>query len=93
MRENLKPQDIFEYRHHGKMDESTKRKLEQVGVSSFDELIDQTIPKSIRLKEPVKLPEPLTELAFLDEAKALAGKIRYSNLILGKDIMAPKHRR
>jgi glycine dehydrogenase len=90
MRENLKPQDIFEYRHHGKMDESTKRKLEQVGVSSFDELIDQTIPKSIRLKEPVKLPEPLTELAFLDEAKALAGKNKIFKSHIGQGYYGTK---
>ena len=74
MRENLKPQDIFEYRHHGKNDESTIKKLQRIGVNSVEELIDQTIPKSIRLNEPIQLPEPLTEQAFLVETKNLASK-------------------
>jgi glycine dehydrogenase len=65
MRPNLKPQDIFEYRHHGKLDETTKIKLQKIGVDSIDELIDQTIPSSIRLKETIKLPEPLTEPILL----------------------------
>ena len=53
MRGNLEPQDIFEYRHHGKNDASTKIKLQKIGVNSIDELINQTIPKSIHLKEPI----------------------------------------
>ncbi|MCK5469106.1 MAG: hypothetical protein KAI99_11360, partial [Cyclobacteriaceae bacterium] len=69
MRGNLKPQDVFEYRHHGKFDESTKIKLQKIGVKSVDELIDQTVPKSIRLKKAIQLPEPLTEYAFLNETK------------------------
>jgi len=90
MRENLKPQDIFEYRHHGKNDKSTKRKLDQIGVSSVDDLINQTIPKSIRLKEPIKLPEPLTELAFLEETKDLAAKNKTFKSLIGQGYYGTK---
>ena len=90
MRKNLKPQDIFEYRHHGRFDESTKKKLQKVGVSTMDELIDQTIPKSIRLKNPIKLPEPLTELAFLGEIKELASKNKILKSLIGQGYYGTK---
>jgi glycine dehydrogenase len=90
MRENLKPQDIFEYRHHGKFDDSTRKKLHQVGVSTIDELIEQTIPRSIRLKEPIKLPEPLTELAFLVETKELASKNKIFKSLIGQGYYGTK---
>ncbi len=90
MRENLKPQDIFEYRHHGKNDDSTKRKLNQIGVSTIEELIDQTIPKSIQLQETIKLPEPLTELAFLVETKALAAKNKIFKSLIGQGYYGTK---
>jgi glycine dehydrogenase len=90
MRENLKPQDIFEYRHHGKNGDSTKKKLDQIGVSSVDELIDQTIPKSIRLREPIKLPDPLTELAFLEETRDLAAKNKIFKSLIGQGYYGTK---
>ena len=90
MRENLKPQDIFEYRHHGKIDDSTAKKLNKIGVDSVDELIDQTIPKSIRLKEPINLPQPLTEHEFLVETKALASKNKIFKSLIGQGYYGTK---
>jgi glycine dehydrogenase len=90
MKKNLKPQDIFEYRHHGKFDESTQKKLQKVGVSTIDELIGQTVPKSIRLKAPIQLPEPLTELAFLTEIKDLASKNKIYKSLIGQGYYGTK---
>jgi len=90
MRGNLKPQDIFEFRHHGKFDESTKIKLQKIGVKSVDELIDQTIPKSIHLKKPIQLPEPLTEHAFLVETKELASKNKIFKSLIGQGYYGTK---
>lgn len=90
MRQNLKPQDIFEYRHHGKVDGSTKTKLQKIGVASVDELIDQTVPKSIRLEEAIKLPEPLTEQAFLLETKELASKNKLFKSLIGQGYYGTK---
>ncbi len=90
MKEHLKPQDIFEYRHHGKFDASTRKKLETIGVSSIDELIDQTIPQSIRLEKPINLPEPLTELAFLYEIKELASKNKIYKSLIGQGYYGTK---
>ena len=90
MRSNLKPQDIFEYRHHGKFDESTKIKLQKIGVNTIDELIDQTIPNSIRLKKAIKLPEPLTEHAFLVKTKELASKNKLFKSLIGQGYYGTK---
>ena len=90
MRGNLKPQDIFEYRHHGKFDESTTKKLTKIGVDSLDDLIDQTVPKSIRFQKSIQLPEPLTEQAFLVETKALASKNKIYKSLIGQGYYGTK---
>ncbi len=90
MKGNLKPQDIFEYRHHGKFDTSTVKKLNKIGVNSIDELIDQTVPKSIRLKKNIQLPEPLTEHAFLNETKTLASKNKIFKSLIGQGYYGTK---
>ena len=47
----------FVNRHVGISAEDIPAMLETIGVKSLDELIDQTIPANIRLKEPLNLPE------------------------------------
>lgn len=48
--------------------------LDAIGVKSLDELIDQTIPANIRLKEPLNLPEAMTEREFAEHIAELASK-------------------
>ncbi len=48
--------------------------LKTVGVNTLDELIDQTIPANIRLKQPLNLPEPMTEREFAEHINELASK-------------------
>jgi glycine dehydrogenase len=90
MRVNLQPQDIFEHRHHGEPSEATKKKLQQIGASSVDELIEQTIPKAIRLPKPINLPEAETELAFLNEIEALAAKNKVFRSLIGQGYYGTK---
>ena len=49
----------FVNRHVGISAEDIPSMLKAIGVSSVDELIDQTIPGNIRLKKPLNLPEPM----------------------------------
>ena len=51
----------FVNRHVGIAEEEIPVMLDAIGVKSLDELIDQTIPANIRLKEPLNLPEAMTE--------------------------------
>ena len=51
-------------RHIGINEQDTAIMLRKIGVNSLDELINQTIPANIRLKEPLALTSPLTEYEF-----------------------------
>lgn len=72
MKINVNQRVSFESRHHGKDGQELAKMLQTVGVSSVDELIDQTVPKRIRLERPLELPQPRNEFQFLNEFKELA---------------------
>ena len=56
----------FKSRHIGITAEEQKIMLDAIGVSTLDELIEQTIPADIRLSEPMDLPKALTELEYAE---------------------------
>ncbi|QRR02582.1 aminomethyl-transferring glycine dehydrogenase [Dyadobacter sandarakinus] len=74
MKINLRNQDKFENRHHGKDADELQEMLKTIGAASLDELIDQTLPAAIRLSKSLNLPRPKTEQEFLQGIKKLAGK-------------------
>ena len=75
--------DRFVNRHLGPRAHEITEMLEFVGVSSMDELIDQTVPSNIRLKEPLKLSEGLTERQYYREILKLASKNKVFNTYIG----------
>lgn len=74
MKINLRSQDKFESRHHGKDEQELQEMLRTVGVASLDELIDQTLPAAIRLQKPLNLPRAKSEQEFLQGIKKVARK-------------------
>ncbi|MHB1278144.1 MAG: aminomethyl-transferring glycine dehydrogenase [Bacteroidia bacterium] len=66
--------DKFEHRHNGPDAAETKQMLEVIGANSLDQLIDETVPASIRLPKPLDLPAGLGEQAFLNKLKGIASK-------------------
>ena len=66
--------DKFVKRHNGPSSEEAAKMLQTIGVKTMDELIEKTIPASIRLKEALPLPDGLTEQAYLSEVKELMSK-------------------
>ncbi len=62
----------FAPRHIGPRPEQVGEMLSAVGVGSLDELVDQAVPSSIRLRDPLALPDPLTEDAMLAELRTIA---------------------
>ena len=64
----------FLWRHIGPRPEDIDEMLKVVGVHSLDELIEQTVPESIRLKEILDLPAPLTEAEFFNRIREVAAK-------------------
>jgi glycine dehydrogenase len=64
----------FVNRHVGISAEEEKEMLKAIGVGSIDELINQTIPENIRLKQPINLPEAMTEREIAEHMANLASK-------------------
>lgn len=62
----------FKTRHIGIKPEDLGDMLQTVGVSSVDELIDQTIPADIRLKKPLSLPKAQSEMEYAEEIGRIA---------------------
>lgn len=73
----------FVNRHIGISKEDIPSMLETIGVKSIDELIDQTIPSDIRLKEPLDLPEAMTEREFAEHIAELASKNKVFTSYIG----------
>ncbi len=75
--------DIFALRHIGVQEKDLKRMCEIVGVDDLDELISQTIPSDIRLKENLNLPEGISENEFLHLLQNLSNKNRVFKSYIG----------
>ncbi|VBB46880.1 Glycine dehydrogenase (decarboxylating) [uncultured Paludibacter sp.] len=71
-------------RHVGISKENKKIMLQKIGVKSLDELINQTIPSNILLKEKIKLPEPLSEHQFSTHTTELASKNKIYKSYIGQ---------
>ncbi|MEA5626013.1 aminomethyl-transferring glycine dehydrogenase [Nostoc sp. UHCC 0251] len=64
----------FAPRHIGPNSDDIQQMLKVLGFPSLDALIDQTVPQTIRLKQPLKLPEAESEYAALTSLKKIAAK-------------------
>lgn len=71
MKIDLNNAEKFEGRHIGPDAQQIQYMLDTVGADSLDALIDQTIPKNIRLSRPLNLPRTKSEPEFLREFKKL----------------------
>ncbi|VAW29202.1 Glycine dehydrogenase [decarboxylating] (glycine cleavage system P protein), partial [hydrothermal vent metagenome] len=70
MKIDLHYTEEFKSRHIGLNSRQTKEMLASLGLNSVEELIDQTVPKNIRLKEDLKLPKAKTERKYIDHLRA-----------------------
>ncbi|BAY78151.1 glycine dehydrogenase [Nostoc linckia NIES-25] len=73
----------FAPRHIGPNSDDIQQMLEVLGFSSLDDLIDQTVPQAIRVKQPLKLPEAESEYAALALLKKVASKNRVFRSYIG----------
>lgn len=64
----------FSSRHIGPNEEEVKLMLDEIGVSSLEQLVDETIPQNIRLKEDLNLSEPMTEMEFVKHIREIGKK-------------------
>ncbi len=61
--------NTFLKRHNGPGEQDAKKMLKTMGLDSIEQLIDETVPKSIRLKKPLTLEEGLSEFEYLNHIR------------------------
>ncbi|MBE7175899.1 MAG: aminomethyl-transferring glycine dehydrogenase [Mucilaginibacter polytrichastri] len=84
MKFSIDQQEKFMHRHIAPNAAQTEAMLKRTGAKSLDDLIDQTIPASIRLKRPLALPEARTEYQYLHDLAKVAAKNRVFTSYIGQ---------
>ena len=64
----------FSDRHIGPSFDEQRKMLDEIGVSSIQELIDQTIPSQIYLDKKMDLPKALSESRFIEHLYQIGKK-------------------
>jgi glycine cleavage system P protein (glycine dehydrogenase) len=83
IREPIFDIDSFARRHIGPNEEEVRAMLLDVGFDTLGALIDATVPKDIRLKRQLNLPEPKSEGEALAELRAIAQKNKIARSFIG----------
>ncbi len=73
----------FARRHVGPSPQDLPDMLALVGCASLDELIDQTVPVDIRLKQPLTLDNPQSEHETLQRLQTIADKNSVARSMIG----------
>ncbi len=76
--------DKFVNRHIGPRDHELPQMLKTIGVNSIDQLIEKTIPESILLEKPLRLPSPLSEFEYLNHIRSLGSKNKMFRSFIGQ---------
>ena len=56
--------------------EDIAKMLEEMGISSFEDLVEEIIPKNLRLKEPLSVGAPESEIDLILETDKIKNKIK-----------------
>ena len=76
--------DKFVNRHIGPRDYELPQMLQVIGVNSLDDLIEKTLPRSIMLEKPLRLPEAMSEFEYLNHIKSLGQKNKMFRSFIGQ---------
>ncbi|MEZ4792646.1 MAG: aminomethyl-transferring glycine dehydrogenase [Gelidibacter sp.] len=75
--------NAFALRHIGPDEHDQKQMLKTIGADSLDQLIYETIPDDIRLKNDLNLEEPMTEYEYLNHILELSKKNKVYKSYIG----------
>ncbi|MDC3002608.1 aminomethyl-transferring glycine dehydrogenase [Paracoccaceae bacterium] len=78
------PYDFANRRHIGPSPAEMAHMLETLGLSNLDSLIDETLPKSIRQKNPLNFGKPKSERALLSHMRVTASKNKVLTSLIGQ---------
>lgn len=75
--------DSFIERHVGPRQNDVNEMLKTIGVSSLEQLINETIPDDIRLDKDLDLPPPMSEFEFTNHINNLGAKNKVFKTYIG----------
>mgnify|MGYP005737812137 FL=1 len=76
----------FISRHIGITETEQTQMLEDLGLSSLDELVRQIVPDSILLRGDYKLPDGCSEQEALAELKEIANQNKVKRSLIGQGL-------
>lgn len=76
--------DKFANRHNGPREHELPQMLKAIGVKSLDQLIERTVPKSIILEKPLRLPEAMSEFEYLNHIRSVGKKNKMFRSFIGQ---------
>ena len=76
-------QNEFQARHIGPRENDLNEMLNTVGVTSLEQLIEETIPSKIKINHTLSIGEPETEFKYLQNIKKVAAKNIVSKNLIG----------
>ncbi|MDQ2753615.1 MAG: glycine dehydrogenase (aminomethyl-transferring), partial [Bacteroidota bacterium] len=74
----------FQRRHIGTTNKEAEQMLSVIGVQTIEELVHKTIPKNIRLQQPLPLPNSISEQQYLSEINTIAAKNKLYKTYIGQ---------
>ena len=74
----------FVNRHNGPREHELPEMLNVIGVSTLDQLIDKTVPESLRLNTALKLPPAMSEFEYLNHIKNIGKKNKLFRSFIGQ---------
>ncbi len=77
-------QNTFLSRHNGPQNKDVQHMLQKMGLFSVEQLIDQTVPAGIRLKEDLDLEEGMDEYSYLQHMRKLASQNKIYKTYIGQ---------
>ncbi|MEK9734665.1 MAG: glycine dehydrogenase (aminomethyl-transferring), partial [Paracoccaceae bacterium] len=78
------PYDFANRRHIGPSPSEMTEMLNVLGCASLDQLIDDTLPKSIRQEKPLAFGKPLSERELLHKMRITASKNTVLTSLIGQ---------
>jgi len=75
--------DAFALRHIGPRENDIQQMLKTIGVESIEQLIYETLPDDIRLKEPLDLDPAMTEYEYSNHIQQLGNKNKMFQSYIG----------
>ncbi len=74
----------FQRRHIGTTEQEANEMLSTIGVAGLNELIDKTIPKTIRLQQDLQLPDAISEQEYAKEINVIAKQNKIFKTYIGQ---------